>query len=367
MRKLALVVIEAIVVLVVVELAIRAARPELDVPHLRVHAAGYYTWYPNARFTYRNLPNVEPPSAEVRVNARGLRGPELPPAKPPGERRVLVLGDSYTAAVQLPENEIFTTLLENALNAARPAERHRVLNAGVNGAGSGHEVLYYEHEATALAPDVVVLVYSWNDIADTRAHGAFRLTDDGVELRPELRRPAFWREPLLALRDAVGNRSLAAYLLYHALAGVAPHAANAADIAASAASGASVAASPGNAAVATPQAPSADDVGVTLVVRLAARLLGDAKADGVPVVIVTIPIPIGLSGGDVQYAAVVAGFERLVAGTPNQLIVADQALRDVAARGVAPFLLHDGHLSAAGHRAVADVLAPAVLRYDPAP
>jgi len=248
---------------------------------------------------------------------------------------VLVLGDSYTAAVQLPEDVIFSTLLERALDAARPAMRHRVLNAGVNGAGTGHEVLYYEHEGDALAPDVVILQYAWNDVGDTRAHDAFRPTDGGLELRPELRDPPFWREPLLAVRDAIGNRSLAAYLLYRAVAGLAGR-----------------------------NAIAADDVGVTLVARLAARLVADANAHGVPVVILTIPAPIGLAGGDAEYAAVVAAFERLVARGTNKLIVSDGMLRDVAARGGEPYLAHDGHLAPAGHRVVADALAPAVLRYE---
>jgi lysophospholipase L1-like esterase len=333
--RAALFVVEALLLLVGLEIAIRWARPELDVPHLRVHAAGYYTWYPHARFTYRNLPGVEPPSAAVRVNAVGLRGEEVPATKPPGERRVLVLGDSYSAAVQLPEELIFATLLERALDAARPAVRHRVLNAGVNGAGTGHEVLYYEHEGAALAPDVVILQYAWNDVGDTRAHDAFRPTDGGLELRPELRDPPFWREPLLAVRDAIGNRSLAAYLLYRAVAGLAGR-----------------------------NAIAADDVGVTLVARLAARLVADANAHGVPVVILTIPAPIGLAGGDAEYAAVVAAFERLVAGGTNQLIVSDTMLRDVAAHGGEPYLAHDGHLAPAGHRVVADALAAAVLRYE---
>ena len=321
--------------LVVLEVAIRWARPELDVPHLRVHAGGYYTWYPHARFTYRNLPDVEPRSAPVRVNGFGLRGDELPAVKPPGERRVLALGDSYTAAVQLPEDAIFATLLERALNQARPAVRHRVLNAGVNGAGTSHEVLFYEHESAALAPDVVILQYAWNDLGDTRAHDAFRVTGGGVELRPELRDPPFWREPLLALRDAVGNRSLAAYLLYRAVA-----------------------------QLGTRNAVAADDVGVTLVARLAARLVAEANARGIPVVILTIPAPIGLAGGDAEYDAVVAAFARLVAGSTNQLIVTDTLLRDVASRGGEPYLAHDGHLAPAGHRAVADALAAALLRYE---
>src|ERR1043165_197692 len=110
MKKLALLLIECAVLLALLEVAIRVVvAPQVDVPHLQVDAHGFYTWYPGSRFTYHNLPNVDPPSATVRVNANGLRGPELALTKPADERRVLVIGDSFTAAVQLPEAEIFTT------------------------------------------------------------------------------------------------------------------------------------------------------------------------------------------------------------------------------------------------------------------
>ncbi len=337
MRTAALLVVELVVLALLLETGLRVVRPDLDVPHLRVHAAGYYTWYPGSQFTYRNLPEVDPPSASVRINAVGLRGPDVPATKAANERRVLVLGDSYTAGVQLPEDEIFPTVLERELRTARPATTYRVLNTGVNGAATGEEVLYFEHEGAALAPDVVVLQYSWNDVADTRARGVFQLVDGVAELRPDLRDPAWWREPLLAFRDAIGNRSLAAYLVYRFATGTVAHAED--------------------------LGPS-EDPAVTTVIRLAERLLRDANARGMPVVLLTIPMPTAVGGGYADYDAVVAAFRTLVAKGTNQLVVADRPLRDARTRGDNPYLLHDGHLSPAGHRAVAGALAPAVLRYD---
>jgi lysophospholipase L1-like esterase len=282
----------------------------------------------------------------VRINARGLRGPEIPVPKPPGERRVLIVGDSYTAAVQLPEDRIFTTLLEAKLNQARPGVTYRVVNGGVNGVGTAEELLYFQHQGVTLAPDVVVLQYAFNDIDDTRRHGGFRLTDDGIALRDDLRHPAFWRGPLLALRDAIGNRSLAFYLLYRLLAGTHPRDAAAAD---------------------APVVPAGDrDPEVTLVVRLATELVSAANALGAPVVILTIPSPLYIGGGDPVYDRVIAAFRALVAGTMNQLIVTDPILLAAHQRGESAILANDGHLGEAGHRGVAEVLAAAILRYQPA-
>ncbi len=357
MKKLALVAVEFAVLFALLEVAIRiSVAPQIDVPHLRVDPHGFYTWYPGARFTYRNLPHVEPPAATVRIDADGLRGPELPPQKLAGERRVLVIGDSYTAAVQLPEDEIFTTLLATELNAARPQARYRVLNAGVNGAGTAHELLYFQHAGAALAPDVVVLQFAWNDVQDTQTHGGFRLTPTGVELRADLRDPPFWRGPLLALRDALGNRSLVFYLGYRAVAQFfGASAARAADVVAVDAD------APADAAVAS---NAGADPAITLVARLAAELVHAANAAGAPVILLTIPEPIYVGGGDPVYAQVVAAFGALVAGTTNQLVVADPLLLAAETRGEATFLAGDGHLSPAGHRVVAAALAAAVLRCD---
>ncbi|HEY2387816.1 MAG TPA: GDSL-type esterase/lipase family protein [Candidatus Binatia bacterium] len=348
-RRLLLLLAEWLVLLVLLEAAVRAVvAPQVDVPHLRVHAEGFYTWYPGSRFTYHNLPGVVPASAPVRIDAFGLRGDEVPMPKPPGERRVLVVGDSYTAAVQLPEERIFTTLLQRALEQARPGATYRVLNAGVNGAGTAEELLYFEHEGATLTPDVVVLQYAFNDVDDTRRHGGFRLTADGVALRDDLRQPPAWRAPLLALRDALGNHSLAFYLLYRMLTGSHPPAAAAAEAPHAAPSPAEL----------------APDVrhDVDLVVRLAGQLVRDANAIGAPVVLMTIPSPLYIQGGDPVYERVVAGFGALVAGTRNQLLVTDSILLAAHQRGESAILAGDGHLGEDGHRLVAEALSAAVLR-----
>jgi hypothetical protein len=103
---------------------------------------------------------------------------------------------------------------------------------------------------------------------------------------------------------------------------------------------------------------------VTLVVRLAAEIVRTANEAGAPVILLTIPAPLYVAGGDPTYAEVVRAFGGLVTGTTNQLIVADPLLLAAERRGETTFLAHDGHLSAAGHRVIADALVPAVLRYD---
>lgn len=101
----------------------------------------------------------------VAVNDHGRRDVERPWEKPPGVRRVLVLGDSFVEAMQVPLEETFYRQLEAALDARAPGVRHEVLGAGVSGYGTAGAVLYYERDGRRYAPDLVLLAfYPGNDV-----------------------------------------------------------------------------------------------------------------------------------------------------------------------------------------------------------
>ncbi len=68
----------------------------------------------------------------LRTNSRGLAGPELPPSKPAGEFRIVVLGDSYAVGGQVPYAQVFPAVLEQELRA-RGYGQVRVVDAGVGG------------------------------------------------------------------------------------------------------------------------------------------------------------------------------------------------------------------------------------------
>jgi len=56
---------------------------------------------------------------EVRTNRDGLRGPDRPDAKPPGVRRVALVGDSMVAAIATAEEYTLAQSLEKRLRASR--------------------------------------------------------------------------------------------------------------------------------------------------------------------------------------------------------------------------------------------------------
>ena len=101
---------------------------------------------------------------DVRINSLGLRGPEVAPV-PPGGLRVLVLGDSWTAGLEVPEDRTYSSLLAEGLSD-RLGLPVQVLNAGVRGYGTDQALLSYRERLRTLDPDVVLFHTTGNDPDD---------------------------------------------------------------------------------------------------------------------------------------------------------------------------------------------------------
>jgi lysophospholipase L1-like esterase len=136
-------------------------------PALRSAEAGLWTYDPVKGWfqTPGAVGRVDlggPDAGHVRINSLGLRGPETPLAKAPGVKRVVVLGDSFVFGVGVDQDHVFTTRLQNLIEARRPGEIE-VLNLGVAGYSTDQELLLFEDLGQRLRPDVVVLVMCDND------------------------------------------------------------------------------------------------------------------------------------------------------------------------------------------------------------
>jgi hypothetical protein len=107
---------------------------------------------------------------DIAINNAGVRDHEEIGPKPPGEKRIVVLGDSLVLSVQVPFEQTFTELLEQRLNASASGSaggaggRYRVINAGVQGYGPVEELLFYRTAIRQLQPDLVLAaVFVGND------------------------------------------------------------------------------------------------------------------------------------------------------------------------------------------------------------
>jgi len=99
----------------------------------------------------------------VKINSLGLRDRERTVEKPAGMSRVLLVGDSYIEALQVPVEDALGSLLESRLKANGTAVE--VVNAGVSGYGTAGELLWFREIGHRFDPDLVLLAfYPGNDV-----------------------------------------------------------------------------------------------------------------------------------------------------------------------------------------------------------
>jgi hypothetical protein len=96
-------------------------------------------------------------------NANGHRGTYYSSERSAGKFRILVLGDSFTAGMQVNEDELFTARLE-ASN-----DDWEVLNTGVGSYSTVQQYLYLISEGMEFNPDLILLMFYNNDLAENCA------------------------------------------------------------------------------------------------------------------------------------------------------------------------------------------------------
>lgn len=136
-------------------------------------------WFPveNSAKTFTGSRTIS-----VAHNSRGFRDVEHTPDQRPG---LLVLGDSFVWGYDVERPERFTERLAERL------EGWAVFNLGVSGYGTDQEFLLLQREFDVHHPDIVLLVVSDNDDADSSTnvrYGGYHkpyyvVGDGGLELR----------------------------------------------------------------------------------------------------------------------------------------------------------------------------------------
>ncbi len=100
--------------------------------------------------------------ANARQNKWGFRERNFSVPKPAGTYRIVVIGDSLTFGQGVSEPARFTHLIETELNQS--GNRFEVLNFGVAGAETTHEIRYLAKILAHAQPDYVLLQWFMNDI-----------------------------------------------------------------------------------------------------------------------------------------------------------------------------------------------------------
>lgn len=104
-----------------------------------------------------------------KTNSLGFpdREPALP--KPEGTFRVMMVGDSFVEAAQVPLAQKTQTLLAADLKRKFPDLATDVVALGFAGTGQSNQLAYYERNRAAFRPDLVILLFVGNDFANNSA------------------------------------------------------------------------------------------------------------------------------------------------------------------------------------------------------
>jgi hypothetical protein len=141
---------------------------------------------PGAEFVYRGTPgSIREFSVTVRNKSWGFHDRERAFENPDGCRRIVVLGDNYVQALQVPRDRAFPAVLEEMLS--RDPECVEVIRLVRGGIGQVEELELLREYGPGLAPDLVILLWATNDLLDNDPElAALRTKPPGTLLFPGL-------------------------------------------------------------------------------------------------------------------------------------------------------------------------------------
>ena len=151
------------IVLLIVELSLRFTHsPEAGERRDHLVEADYMPAKMKAHYRGQIL------GVPFKTNRYGLRDEEdFPATPPPGEYRVLSLGDSIAFGLRIPARAHYTKLLERRLNEESSGVRYRVINGAGPGFSPSGYYLYLKNEGLHLKPRLVIIeIELCNDVTD---------------------------------------------------------------------------------------------------------------------------------------------------------------------------------------------------------
>ncbi len=140
----------------VAELALWAVRSPTDVPVRIAHQPGERHTVKHVAYQY-----------DVAINEMGLREDDLPLEPPAGQKRVVVVGDSFVEGVGVQAEDRFTEVLEAMLST--PQAPVEMVNAGLKGTGPLHHGRIFSKLGLKYQPQALLICIYANDIDDTSA------------------------------------------------------------------------------------------------------------------------------------------------------------------------------------------------------
>lgn len=161
LQNILLLFISVLLLVLVLEGALRIAKVKGSVRHteadpLLSHRFRKNFEYPNKSIDYNVM---------IKTNSMGFRDNEFDDHKPEGTVRLMVLGDSFTAANQVELEETFHSILEKRLS--EDGRKVELLSFGVPAYGNARQWLIYKLWAKKFKVDGVIwMIFAFNDPSD---------------------------------------------------------------------------------------------------------------------------------------------------------------------------------------------------------
>ena len=153
-------------VLASAEVYLRAAnkfpKSQIAVPRRFVPGVGFQ-YEPRAQLRWTN--GLDFWSVQ-RTNSLGFADREPTVPKPVGTFRILLVGDSFVEALQVPLQQKLQSLLGERLRQAFPRRNFDVVAMGYQGTGQANQLPFVEKYNASLTADLVVLLFVNNDFAN---------------------------------------------------------------------------------------------------------------------------------------------------------------------------------------------------------
>ncbi|HEX6320238.1 MAG TPA: SGNH/GDSL hydrolase family protein [Burkholderiales bacterium] len=192
LANLAVMLVAAAVPCLIAEAALQIAAPPADTPELfrKLGSPVEWTGRPNARGLHTGVP--------VSFNALGLRDIERSAKPASGTVRVLALGDSVTFGMGVAQHQTFPRQTEALLNAGRiGGPRVEVLNMGMPGYNTLHQLAQLREVGLALEPEIVVVGFLYNDVEPSSAQRGTAMPEReerslGTRLRSAINASVLW-------------------------------------------------------------------------------------------------------------------------------------------------------------------------------
>lgn len=134
---------------------------------------GLKKWKHDPVLHFTNRPNITRSLAGygrgdevIRFNRYGHLDDDFPVAKPPGEFRALMIGDSTTMGFGVPKEETIAHYLEDLLRTSdRRYQSHQIINTGVHGYNTTQE-LEMLRRSMRFEPDLIIIGFTLNDVTE---------------------------------------------------------------------------------------------------------------------------------------------------------------------------------------------------------